>query len=339
MPRLDPIVVPFWTTTTMLRESAMLRGSEDAASATLLWRPDVVADVTTAAGDVTFREGVDYMVEREQRRIVRIAGSRMPRIEACPADGTSGALTHTQTIAISYTHAVDRALWRPEAQLARLPHLGARFLRREPVTVCVSGDSISAGYDVSAIHQLPPFQPAFATLAATALEGLSGAPVYLHNLAVPGWTAADGLWEAERMAQLEPDLVIVGFGMNDASYADGDEFGANISTLLERVRARHAPAEFLLVSPMLPTPECSWVVPARFAEYQESLEALCGEGVAFTDVTGLWRELSRLKPIHDLSGNGLNHPNDFGHRLYAQAIIATLWPDIEQSPASSGHHM
>ena len=26
----------------------------------------------------------------------------------------------------------------------------------------------------------------------------------------------------------------------------------------------------------------------------------------------------------DLTGNGLNHPNDFGHRLYAQAIVSVL---------------
>ena len=27
---------------------------------------------------------------------------------------------------------------------------------------------------------------------------------------------------------------------------------------------------------------------------------------------------------HDLSGNGLNHPNDFGHRIYAQTILDQL---------------
>jgi len=27
------------------------------------------------------------------------------------------------------------------------------------------------------------------------------------------------------------------------------------------------------------------------------------------------------KTHHDLTGNGINHPNDFGHRLYAQVIL------------------
>jgi hypothetical protein len=27
---------------------------------------------------------------------------------------------------------------------------------------------------------------------------------------------------------------------------------------------------------------------------------------------------------YDVTGNGLNHPNDFGHRLYAQVVLAQL---------------
>jgi len=125
---------------------------------------------------------------------------------------------------------------------------------------------------------------------------------------------------------LQPDLVIVAFGMNDAAYADGDEFAANLSTLLDGVRAGHPSAEFLLVSPMLPTRECTWVDPSRFAGYQEQLRALGGDGVAVVDLTRLWAEFGQFKTTDDLSGNGLNHPNDFGHRLYAHTIIAALWP-------------
>ena len=35
------------------------------------------------------------------------------------------------------------------------------------------------------------------------------------------------------------------------------------------------------------------------------------------------RIVARKDP-YDLSGNGLNHPNDFGHRLYAQTIVAAI---------------
>lgn len=34
--------------------------------------------------------------------------------------------------------------------------------------------------------------------------------------------------------------------------------------------------------------------------------------------------MSRQKRDLDYTGNGLNHPNDFGHRLYALAILDLL---------------
>ena len=249
----------------------------------------------------------------------------MPWVEP-NASGTNGGLTHAHTIAVSYSHAPNRTSWRPEAQLPWLPRFGDRLRRGAPIGLCVIGDSISAGYDASGFHGLPPFQPPYATLVARAMESLSGARVRLDNLATAGWTAADGQWEAERIASLQPDLVIVAFGMNDAAYAEADEFAANIGTLLNGVRAAHPSGEFLLVAPMLPTRACTWVDASRFAAYQERLRALGRDGVAFADVTRLWSEVGRLKTTDDLSGNGLNHPNDFGHRLYAHTITAALWP-------------
>ena len=177
---------------------------------------------------------------------------------------------------------------------------------------------------MSGFHRVPPYQPAFGPLVATALEQHYGAPAHLHNLATAGWTAANAVWDAPRIAALAPDLVIIAFGMNDACYADAGEFAGNVSSLMQRVRAEVADVEFVIVSPMLPTPECSWIVPARFAEYRAALAGLSGEGVALADVTGLWTELVARKNPYDLSGNGLNHPNDFGHRIYAHAILDRL---------------
>jgi len=321
----DPLLVPFWETTAMYRESVMLRGNDQGATATLLFHVNSITAVTNAAGDQVYEEGADYIVEPAQRRLVRTPGSRMPWVHSA-ASGGSGALTHDHTIAVSYTHAGKPMSWRPDAQLARLPRLADRVRRGAPIGLCAIGDSITAGYDASGFHGLPPLQPPYVPLVARAMERRSGAGVRLDNLATAGWTAADGLWEGERVAALQPDLVLVAFGMNDATYAEADEFAANIATLVDGVRAGHPSAEFVLVSPMLPTRACTWVDPSRFAGYQERLRALGGDGVAFVDMTRLWSEVGQRKTTDDLSNNGLNHPNDFGHRLYAHTIIAALWP-------------
>ena len=42
------------------------------------------------------------------------------------------------------------------------------------------------------------------------------------------------------------------------------------------------------------------------------------------DLTAVWQELLRRKRHADLTGNGVNHPNDYGHRVYAQVLLALL---------------
>ena len=301
MSALDPSLVPFWRTRTMYGETITPEGR-------LLFAPDAVLAVTSAAGTDTFVEGPDYVVERDARRIVRPAGSRMPR-----------------TVAVTYAHADGLSADALGAKWGTLPRVIARLNRGEPITIGLTGDSISEGYDVSGFHRVPPYQPAFGQLVATALEQEYGARVRLHNLAAAGWTSADAVWDAPRIAALAPDLVIVAFGMNDASYADAGEFAGNVSSLMRRVRDEAGRAEFMLVSSMLPTPECSWIVPERFGEYRAALAGMTGEGVDLADVTGLWMAIVARKDPHDLSGNGLNHPNDFGHRIYAHAIFDRLW--------------
>jgi acyl-CoA thioesterase I len=299
MGSLDPFLVPFWRSRTMHGESVVFNTSEGR----LLFAPDAVLAVTSAAGDETYIEGADYLLDRSARRIVRPAGSRM-----------------AQAVAVTYMHSDDSWTWRPPSNAGRLPRVTARLKRGEPVTVCLTGDSISEGYDVSGFHGVPPYQPAFGQLVARALEQ----NVHLHNLAAAGWTAADAARPTPRIAAPAPDLVMIAFGMNDASYADAGEFAANVSSVMQRVRDDVPGVEFMLVSSMLPTPECHWVVPRRFGEYRTALEEMTGEGVDLADVTGLWTAIVARKDPHDLAGNGLNHPNDFGHRLYAQVILDRL---------------
>ena len=310
----------------MHRESVVFISREDGQSeARLLFPPDAILAVTSAAGDSAYVEGADYLIDHHAGRIIRTPGSRMPRVTREVIAAADGALTHGWIVDVTYTH--PAGLWTshvPAHAGARLPRVTRRLQRGEPLTICLTGDSISEGYDASGFHGVPPYQPAFGALVASALQHRYGAAVQLHNLATAGWTAADALWDTGRIAAASPDLVIVAFGMNDACYADAGEFAANVSGVLRRVRDDVTHVEFIVVSPMLPTLECTWVVPGRFDQYRGALAELTADGVVVADVTRLWSEVVARKDPHDLSGNGLNHPNDFGHRLYAQTILALI---------------
>ncbi len=48
-------------------------------------------------------------------------------------------------------------------------------------------------------------------------------------------------------------------------------------------------------------------------------------------MTSIWEGMLRRKTFYDVTGNGVTHPNDFGHMVYAQGILALLflvhgWP-------------
>ena len=51
-------------------------------------------------------------------------------------------------------------------------------------------------------------------------------------------------------------------------------------------------------------------------------EGTAANGIAPADLTSHWTEM--LKRDSDLTGSGVNHPSDFGHRVYASAILALL---------------
>jgi hypothetical protein len=63
-----------------------------------------------------------------------------------------------------------------------------------------------------------------------------------------------------------------------------------------------------------------------FPQYRDALAGLCQEGIALADMTSIWTEFFKRKQDWDLTGNGVNHPNDFGHRVYAQVLSALLVP-------------
>ena len=331
----DPrLVEPFWRSATMRGESLFFvdRGA-GAPAARLLFEDVEALSLASATGDTVFDAGRDYTVDRAAGVVSLTPESRIPFAtldELYPSADPfvligDGDEFHRRQAAATYAH--PRRVWPgrvPQLAAAELPRTIQRLAASQPITICVTGDSISEGYNASAFIDAPPRQPAYVDLVGAGLEYASGSRVTLHNLATAGWTSDDGLADVERVAETRPDLAIVAFGMNDAGYADAGEFAANIAGIVNGVRSECPDAEFVLVSPMLPNPRWPYPVVERVAAYRDALARLCGAGAALADVTGLWTDLLARKSVHDLTGNGINHPNDFGHRVYAQVILALL---------------
>lgn len=188
----------------------------------------------------------------------------------------------------------------------------------------ISGDSISTGLDASGLTYAWPCQPGYPDLLAAQLQAQFNSTVEVTNRAVAGWSVANGVQDLDALLQSEPHLVVVAYGMNDVGRRDPKWFREQTATIIHNIQERLPHAEIILVSPMLGNSE--WVHTPRemFSLYRDELKSLCGPGIMLADVTEVWTKMLHNKHDLDLTGNGLNHPNDFGHRLYAMTILSLL---------------
>lgn len=341
-------LTPFWSRDVMEGESVLFvkHGAAELPQAKVFFEPTAILSVRSSSGEITYTEGQDYVWTPGTRDIRLPAGSRitfkLPGDLRRPAKSQPFTLTHRdgngeilfgggheyhdlQTV-ISYRHAPG--LWTgpvPAFAGASLPHTLGKLTAKQPLTIALLGDSISTGCNASGWAKVAPFQPAYQDLFVRHLENVYGAKVTLANVAVGGTGSAWGVQTIGKVIEAKPDLVLLAFGMNDCpGRLSAADYQANLRAMMEAVRQALPEAEFVLVATMLGNAD--WVImqPELFPAYRDALAALCGPGVVLADMTSVWTELLKIKKDWDMTGNGVNHPNDFGHRIYAQVLSALL---------------
>ncbi len=319
---------------------------QNTAKATLLQMPSELPLIRSATLETTFEAGRDFTWQPGSREVVLTAGSRIPFTTAAglhPAprsphsydgsrDGTSwmlfgeGRFFHDRQCAASYPTATrwDAPLpaAAPENQLG---HLRRALRSRFPLKLVTLGDSISTGANASAAAGAPPLQPGYPDLVAHGLAGRFGVPVEHRNLSVGGMDSVWGLTQIPAVLAETPDLVLLAFGMNDASARRTPaEFSAKMQEMAQRIQTARPVCTVILVSPMTANPGWNRAQPELYPAYAASLAKLTGPHRALADVTQVWTHVLERKTWLSLSGNGLNHPNDFGHRLYAETVLAVI---------------
>ncbi len=205
----------------------------------------------------------------------------------------------------------------------------ARLKERQDLHMLIIGDSISAGYSASSHVGVAPREPSYSVRVAAGLQRTYKADIFLNNISVPGWRASQGAdqVQASHIADTHPDLVIIAFGMNDVDSHDPGAYRDSIQRIIRDIQTVSPETEFILVAPMVGNKDWPATPVDQFALYRDQLASLTGTGVVMADMTAIWKGLLERKTFFDLTGNGLNHPNDFGHRLYAQVLLCLLVND------------
>ena len=319
---------------------------ETMARAVLIHLPEEIPVIRSSTLEITYEPGKDFTWQPGSREILLTAGSRIPfktAAELHPApdspqsyracrDGKSwmlygeGRFFHDLQSVASYS---TKASWQGPvpvaAPLEHLLHFRGKLLTGKPVKLVTLGDSISTGANASGSVGAPPMQAGYPDLVADGIAQRFGVMVGRKNLSVSGMDSAWGLTQIPTVLAELPDVVLLAFGMNDASgRRTTEEFVKIMQELTHRIQTARPGCAVILVSPMTANPEWTHAQPEMYPAYAAGLKTLTGPERALADVTAVWLGVLQQKSYLCLSGNGLNHPNDFGHRLYAEVVLETI---------------
>ena len=321
---------PLWLAKNMVNEPILFTGEEGNRSGRLIFTPDSMPVLTRADDSFVYEAGKDYTWEKDSRTIRLTAHSRIPSktpLEMRPGPGkprslggvlhSEGRFFHDLQTLVSYSH---NQSW-PDLVNAQgtLPRSLKKLRSNEPFQVVTLGDSITEGYNASGFTktQAPRNHPAYAEGFARLLDETFPALVTLSNFGVAGRTAGWGLKQLGRVIAEKPDLVIIAFGMNDP--VSSEQFQKTNLEILTHLQKEIPQADMIFVSGMNNNPD--WRDPTKIPGFREALKSITRPNVILADITTPWEKLLTRKNFADLSGNNVNHPNDFGHRLYTEVLF------------------
>lgn len=210
----------------------------------------------------------------------------------------------------------------------QLPRFCAKLKEGQgPLSCILIGDSISEGYNSSEFVKVFPYAPPYLNQFARSLKAKYGTHISVTNGAIGGTSCAGA--SAIECRWLEPacDLLIIAYGMNDFGRMTPEEYREIIRGIVEKKSALHPETEFILVSSMTRNPLWYGDVFERSKAFAEALGTLSSPRCAVADVHTFWHSIVEKKDYYDLTGNGVNHPNDYGHQLYCK-VLTELFRNI-----------
>lgn len=336
---------PLWQGEIVENETVMFIENQDGTcdEAPLLYDPTEIISVRNYGLDIEYTEGVDYEVtEKGIKRLSDkifawkydkyflsefVEGASMQKFDGdFLYFGEKTTFISTQ-IVVTYKHKPSNFLFVPQWEEGKLSNVRKKLANAEHLKIVCFGDSISARANVSGAEfiNVPPYMPGWDLLVGLGLEQKYGSKCEVINTAVGGQNAQWGLKEAEeRVCKYNPDLVLLGFGMNNAGTSP-TEYSNITKETVDIIRKNCPNTEIILVSTMLPNPLLKhfWGNQQYFEHELIKLAVNC-DYLTVAPVTTMHRALLQRKRYFDMTGNNVNHPNDFLARIYAQTILNVI---------------
>lgn len=254
-------------------------------------------------------------------------------------------------IDVTYRHREKWSYSVPAGQRNCFLPLHEKLCSGENVNIVFYGDSITTGCNSSILYDISPHMPTFPHMITEQLAETYGYTVqylrepqkevigcpyasdsmpvlHYYNTARGGMDSIWGAAHTEGLVnQYAPDLLILAFGMNDGDKKP-EEYIAHTRNIIDQVRAAHPNCCICLVSTILPHFRAK-----GFYGWQSSFEphlyALAADykNMAVAPVTSVHSTLLSRKEYYDMTGNNVNHCNDYLARVYAMTILQTILHD------------
>ncbi|MGY2799919.1 lysophospholipase L1-like esterase [Ewingella americana] len=211
----------------------------------------------------------------------------------------------------------------------KITDLRSFIMKSNDLKITFFGDSITFGANATDTYSAPN-QPPYVGLVSAYMSMLKGGRFAWYNPSVPGWNSSNAANDnTNRMLKLDSSVYVLAFGVNDSNDEKPEIFIENMEKLIKNIKLKNKDARIVLMSPSRPNPE--WILPNKefFEGYSRGLKSLSEkyDNTTFINVTDVWNQILKRKNIWAITGNGVNHPNDYGHRVIAEALLTALLGD------------
>lgn len=346
---LDVYMKPIWSGEIVYNETVMLVGRGDYAP--LLYPATEILSVRSFDLQKEYVRGVDYEYDEELGAIIRGSDS-IPHIPTqiyypsqaieggtfpCTAEGRAyikfaeGSYFSSKQLAITYRHGGQVCVEKPNCQKEAFSATLEKLQNNEPVKILFYGDSITVGANSSGFVDYAPHADTWPQMVFNSLVKKYGATNAEYvNTAVGGWTSQNGIDHLqEKVLAHNADAVFIGFGMNDASLSPSTH-AWQMKKMIDSIKESNPNVEICLISTMLPNQEVEGFYRQQYAfeaEYEKLIAQYHEKGdtqICLAPVTTMHKAILEKKRYYDMTGNNVNHPNDFMARVYAQTVFQTV---------------
>lgn len=200
-----------------------------------------------------------------------------------------------------------------------VPKTLKKLQRGDKVTIVFWGDSVTAGGDASTPDK------AFPNLFVALLrERFPKAQISMVNAGIGGSNTNQRLPNIkEEVLKFHPDLVVIEF-VNDMGFSE-ENLRNNYYKAIDLIREQGG--EVIILTPHFTMPSMMGLSSVKNArETRPAVEILRKiakeKGVGLADASKRWEHLAEEGiPYLTLLYNGINHPDDRGHRIFAEELL------------------